>query len=64
MAHEENLSRALFLKGFDNQVLSKVGDIDTLDCIDALEPAGRFNQQINDSATAFHITRRRFDFNQ
>ena len=65
MAHQQNLSGLLcFLKGFDNEMLSKVGHIDTLDCIDTVEPVRSIGQQIDDTATAFNITRRRFDFNQ
>ena len=65
MADQQNLSGVcLLLKGFDNEMLSKVGHIDALDCIDAVEPARGIDQQIDDTAAAFNITRRRFNFNQ
>ena len=52
------------LKRFDYEMLTEVGHVDTLDCIDTREPARRLDQQIDNSAAAFHITRRRLDFNQ
>jgi hypothetical protein len=65
MADEENLSCvAVFLKCSDDEMLPEVRNVDTIDCVDTLDPARGLRQQIDYGAAAFHITRRRFDFNE
>src|SRR5215212_10958198 len=63
MPDHENLA-LIVLKSFDYEMLSEVRHVHTFDRIDAREPACRLGQQIDNSAAAFDIARRRFDFNQ
>ena len=56
VSDHQDLLLVLFLEGFDYEMLSEVGHINTFDCIDAREFARSLGQQIDNSATAFHIT--------
>src|SRR6185437_8788308 len=64
MSDHQNLVPASLLKSSDDEMLSEVRHVHTLNRIDTREFTCSVDEKINHRTTAFHVARRRLDFNQ